>query len=110
MKINLLDSTYKVLNLAFIIIATICLNYSTIFWIGSEEQYNELKSKSFLLLFFNRFILNTLVILLVLFVFLIISRILGKNFREGLSLKKNILFDLIILTIISSIMIILRNI
>jgi nitrogen fixation-related uncharacterized protein len=110
MKINFLNSTYKVINVLVVTIIAICLNYSTIFWIGSKEQYDELKAKSFLLLFFNRFILNTFVIVFLLLIFLIISRILGKKIREGLTLKKVFFMDLLILAVISTLFILVRNI
>lgn len=110
MKIKTLNSGYKILNLGMLIIATITLNYSTIFWIGSEEQYIELKNKSFLLLFINRFILNAIVIFLILFLFFLISRIIGKKKRKEITIKKIILFDTLILSMISTFMIIIKNI
>jgi len=49
---------FKILNLLVIVLISVLLNFFSIFWIGSFEQYEELKRKSFLLLFLNRFILN----------------------------------------------------
>lgn len=104
-----MNSPFKALNISIVLITIICLNYSTIFWIGSVEQYDALKRQSFILFFLNRFLLNMIVIFTFLFLNLSINLILGQAFRKGLSLKKVLFFDFLFLIFVSIVMIILRN-
>jgi hypothetical protein len=102
------NSVFKISHVVIIIIALFCLYFCTHFWIGSKEQYFELKNKSLLLLFFNRFILNSIIISFLLIISFLISKILGKRLRLGLSLKKVLILEAIVLLISSVIMIVLK--
>ena len=102
------NSFFKISHIVIVIIALFCLYFSTHFWIGSKEQYFELKNKSLLLLFLNRFILNSIVIFFLLLISFLISKILGKRLRLGLSLKKVLILEAIVLLISSVIMIIFK--
>lgn len=102
---KIVNSPYKIINLIVLFIISFFLYFSTIFWIGSKEQFDELKNKSFFFFFLNRFILNTIFIFLMLTIFILFSRILGNDFRKGVSLKKVFLIDLFVLSIVSCILI-----
>ena len=99
---------FKISHVVIVIVALFCLFFSTHLWIGSDEKYYELKNKSLLLLFLNRFILNLIVTIFLLTISFLISKILGKRLRSGLSLKKVLILETIVLLISSVIMIILK--
>jgi hypothetical protein len=99
---------FNVINMLILILATATLNYSTLFWLGSQEEYLLLKKHSFLLLILNRQILNTIVILFYLISITIMVLIFRRKSRK-VSLKKILLFDFFILSIVSLILILVRN-
>lgn len=102
------NSFFKITRIIILILGILSLYFSTHFWIGSREQYYQLKKESLLLLFFNRFLLNTIVIGIFLVISFLFSKILGKNMPLGLSLKRVIRLEALVLFSISIILILIK--
>lgn len=102
------NSFFKISHTIILIFGIISLYFATHFWIGSKEQYNQLKNESFLLLFLNRFILDSIVVCFFLVILFLFSKVLGRNMRIGLSLTRIIKLEAIILFSISIIFILFK--
>ncbi len=90
----------KIINYILILFCSITLYFSSVFWIGSKEQFDDLINTSKLMFFFNRIIFNSLVIFFFLLVLTSIKFLIFK--KETLNpLKKIILFDMVVLNLIS---------
>lgn len=99
---------FKIIHTILLILGILAIFFSTYLWIGSEEKYNQLKNDSLFLLFLNWFILNSIVIFLFLSTAILISLILGKNMRSGLSLKQIIKFEALLLFSVSITLILIK--
>ena len=96
----------NILYYLYIVVSIIILEFTTIFWIGSKEDFEILKRNTFSF-FTNRFILNFIAIFFVL-LFLVIVRLLFKQNKTGKS-NKNILTKTFFILIISSVLLIIVN-
>jgi hypothetical protein len=96
----------NILYYLYIILSVVVLEFSTIFWIGSKEDFEILKRNTFSF-FSNRFILNFIAIFFIL-LFLVMVRLLFKQ-NKTVKSNKNILAKTFFILIISSILLIIIN-
>lgn len=86
----------------------IAMFFSTILWIGSYEQFEQMRNESILALFINRFIVNLIVIFIGLILNWLALRIIFNDRESKKSFKKNILIEGLVLVGISVVMIVIR--
>lgn len=99
--------TYLSINIALVLLGSYCLYFVSHFWIGSQEQHQEVLATSGSSYFFGKFFINLIFIAVVIGIIAIVNRIL-KNINGGkLPVKRILLFDLLLLIIASSITIFL---
>lgn len=96
----------NILYYLYIIVSIVILEFTTIFWIGSKEDFEILKRNTFSF-FINRFTLNLIFIVFNL-LFLLVVRLLFKQNKKGESNKK-ILAKTTLILIVSSIFLIIIN-
>lgn len=97
------DTIYLVLNTILIIVGLTCLFFISFFYLGSKEQHDEAIHLSGWSFFLARFLFNAPLILLCMGLLLLLTRIAGKRISTGLSIKRILLIDALIL-IVGSIM------
>ena len=86
-----------ILNSILIILTTITLLFTSFFYIGSKERYDEMIKNSFFLFFIGKFIFNLAVILF----YISIAYLLNKKIFKLESSKKILTNSLIVFNIIS---------
>lgn len=96
----------NILYYLYITVSIVILEFTTIFWIGSKEDFEILKKNTFSF-FTNRFILNFIAIFFIL-LFLIMIRLLFRQNKIGKS-NKNILAKTFFILIVLSILLIIVN-
>lgn len=98
----------KKIKILLIVLCSITLYFSSMFWIGSKEQLDQLIENSKFLFIINRVILNVIIIVFYSLILIMLKFIFYKNFTLK-ELKKLILNNFIILNIISAMLIILTH-
>ena len=92
--------SFKITHVVLMLVATVILYYSTSFWIGSQEDYLELKNNSMLNFFTNRFLLNLIVIVVFILFSLIISKVLWRG-KSKFNVLKLLITELAIMLLLS---------
>ena len=86
-----------IFNALLVILTTISLLFTSFFWIGSKERYDELIKNSFFIFFIGKFILNFAVLLF----YISIAYLINKKYFKLKSAKKIVIKSLIVFNFIS---------
>ncbi len=97
----------RVLFYVYILLIVIILQFSTIFWIGSKEDFEVLKVNR-LVFFINRYFLN-LIVIFIFILFLTFVKILFNRGKLNIDQKKYLLKIFFILNLISTLLIIINH-
>ena len=84
------------------------LYFSSLFWIGSKEDYEEIVTNKYWSFFASRLMFNVIVGLVLLIIIGIINWILLRILKHGFNIKKLLLIDLLLFIISSAIFVFIQ--
>ncbi len=99
------DIFVQIMNSIIVLIGGCGLFFTSFFWIGSQEQHQELIEASGVYFFLKRFFVNMIFIAMTLGLVMICVKLFAKGTVKEISLRRILLIDLIVLVSLSVILI-----
>lgn len=93
------------INVTLSLFGIIILCFTSIFWLGSKEQYQDLLDHSYWSFFADRLFFNLIVGIILLITIGVINSLIQKITKYRISLRKVLMIDFLIFTICSVIFI-----
>lgn len=93
---NTNKNTYLAINIVLILLGSCCLYFISNFWIGSQEQLEELINNSGAIFFFKKFAFNLVIIGFLIGLMAIINKMLKNK-----TIKKTLLYSLLLFVVVS---------
>ncbi|WP_018473896.1 hypothetical protein [Echinicola pacifica] len=101
MKIRTNNTLLIVVNLIMTVVGIAVLYFTSLFWMGSQKDYQELVNKSYWYFFANRLLFNLLIGLAIILVIGFINWLVQKITKAKMGIRKVLMIDFLIFTICS---------